>query len=999
MVAPLSTARSNLLALVLLACVSGFAFAALPVFPGDACATYGTGWSTAAGLSATAVSSTTLLASSAAGTYPTCYPSSSANSGTIVSVSGIITAVDVFNNLAWMQPTLASNAAAAAGTALAMVFTSTLTDSVNRGDPVTVVGYYISTYEFNGTALATGAGPIGSDVFEICSFQKTGANIGSLAPPTSYAVSVNTSMFTNTADLAANIPGASISALASNQRIGGACTATTKSYYAQLVTLSSVTVLACYNDMALYGASGATKVSTNPYCNPSLSLSSSPSTYVWDKYGTFWITTDNSYLGFNATGQTTIAVGNTMAELYLLFNLVPGSTFSSLTGVLDWRWSSDWTPSSTFPQGFWTLLPRDKFDAVSGGSNPALAISASSISAPAVSIGTSGSPSLYQWTLPYGNVVPGAYQPANKVGAGITINSSLTGTGLYPLTSNPGYTFSFSGNCPNSSAFTIISLDGKKTQQLCNCYLPNYYDPTVGTNGAGTSYVQASGVVTTIQGVVGAGTGAASFFMQNGCGPGNSAFVYQDSTAGGSAVQVTVGDFVIVTASPYVYYGLVELQNTIKVTVVNSSNPLCGGRQGVALTSLSALDVNSQGHCSATTSQYRNTIVTATNLTVTAVFAYTPWPSLSGGYWYNNTFLGTGPTDSVYGAAFNASQLATLGQTQGNWYNSYQCLTPTGQPRLHPVTGAAFPCGFEVTDSQGYKVVVDECTSSFTAGGLANVVAGTGSYSAGTFVAGDGLAWPVRVGDKFNSITGVVLRLRGSYGSDGGGGYSALCALADPSLIVRAGGTAPSPSTPSTPAASSVPTVSFLLTLYGFSSSQLNATSLSVIVNAVATSVGLSPQYVTINTISTISATRRLLTPSTLLAFTLQPSTLTQAASINTTVNAGLFSTPAAFSSLQQQLSSAGLSLNAVVNGVGPVSLTTTSSSNNKKVLAVGLGVGIGGGCGVIILLGLLYKFVLKKKVRVSALTCISHPRVLTTSRHALFSPCRTSRPARRAPS
>lgn len=68
---------------------------------------------------------------------------------------------------------------------------------------------------------------------------------------------------------------------------------------------------------------------------------------------------------------------------------------------------------------------------------------------------------------------------------------------LAPLTGNASYYgdgyVAWSGPCPNSSGFQWIFLNGLKatTQNLCQCQPMQYYNPNLGTNGAGIAYVEA----------------------------------------------------------------------------------------------------------------------------------------------------------------------------------------------------------------------------------------------------------------------------------------------------------------------------------------------------------------------------------------------------------------------------------------------------------------------------------------------------------------------------
>jgi len=333
------------------------------------------------------------------------------------------------------------------------------------------------------------------------------------------------------------------------------------------------------------------------------------------------------------------------------------------------------------------------------------------------------------------------------------------------------------GGCPNTSAFQWIynTPPGATTQNLCNCFPPNVYSPSLGANGGGTNYLQVSGVVSFIEGAT-TGSGTGSFYMENSCDPNHSLYIYQDASAGKT---VTVGNFVTINAIAYSYYGLVEMQNTLSVAVVNRTNAVCSP---IVLPNLQALDVNLNGHCSATTMLYRANRITINYVTVTKVFMYEPFPP-NLNYWYNNTFLGP-----AYSAAWNASAAFSGyfgGSGAANWYNMNNCRDAFGVTAIHPITKKPFICGFEITDQSGFKAVVDQCPYSSN-GGLLPLFLGT-DYAG---------AKPLAVGDTLLSVTGVLKMSRGSYGSDGQGGYLAICAMMDPTLM--AGRNQPFPSsTPS----------------------------------------------------------------------------------------------------------------------------------------------------------------------------------------------------------
>ena len=49
-------------------------------------------------------------------------------------------------------------------------------------------------------------------------------------------------------------------------------------------------------------------------------------------------------------------------------------------------------------------------------------------------------------------------------------------------------------SCPPYEVLDWMDDAGNKTQNLCSCYPPNFYDPGVG-QGAGTKYVTVVGII------------------------------------------------------------------------------------------------------------------------------------------------------------------------------------------------------------------------------------------------------------------------------------------------------------------------------------------------------------------------------------------------------------------------------------------------------------------------------------------------------------------------
>ena len=863
---------------------------------------------------------------------------------------------------------------------LNLVFGNGLSNTVLRGDYNSYVVYLISTK--------------GSPVAEVCSAPTamsptTVLSAGAL--PAQYgATGVTTATFTGNTNLSAWVVGLIPPNVSLSTQIpGGFCDTTTKPKYDNmLVTFTGATILRCSNVISV-AQQGGSKLANYGICQASntpladVSTGGICQTCMWDKYSTMFISTDG--------GVTGIPVAGTFFRPWTYYTMAVGST-ASFTGIL------------TYSYPTWTLTPRDQND-VSG-----LAVLPANAAYPVITIGSQSNgikQQTYQWASPGPTLGSGLDpngvtaaanlpigMPPRVLGPLDTINNAgttITGSGVFFCQSGttgdatcsntvntyagngaapgqPGWVPDWNG-CPNASAFAFIySGPTSGTQQLCGCYPPNYYSPRLGSNGAGTTYTQVSGVVTFIEGApVGSPpAGIASFYMQSGALPNQALFVYQDAAAG---KVVTLGDYVTITAIPYSYYGLVEMQNTLNVIVANHSNPI---PPPIVLADLSALDVVKNGHCGASSVIYRANRVTMQQVTVSKVFMYEPFPLNYAGtttpvqYWFNGTNVGT-----AYSAGFNS----TIGVKMSNWYNANNCANLAGVTQIHPITGAPFICTIEVTDGLGNYAIVDQCAYS-TNGGLVAAFMGTDGATRPTAIANaDGTITPacttapcpLAVGDTFSTITGTLKYNRGgSYRELSAGGSLQMCILG--------------PQGDGNPSKNALPytgrnaafvnitssTVSGSVSLAGFTAATFTVpvqTALQYsIAQALTTSLGstVTGQQVVI---TSPSAGRRKLLDLTVSYYVIVPQGVT-IAQVNNAITAPTFTT-----TLTTATNTVFASYGLTPPTISVVTSTTTTTTNNKSVLAVGLGVGIGGGCGVIILLGLIYRFVLKKKVRVAART------------------------------
>ena len=641
-------------------------------------------------------------------TYP--YALQSAANGTYVTLTGIITAsaggkglgYTSTANYAWLG---APGSTQTAGNGVTLYVTSGLQNSFNRGDQVTVTGWVLR----DGNA---------NTIVEVCSFVSAGPNLPLAA---SYPLVVTTAMFTNPTDIPLHKYGAVSSTITNttgSQRIGGWMTASTKPYQGMLVTLQNATVLPCNNTITMLPSGAGKALSYYSICQPTTTplldaytrlpagcMLSPPTcttqvcqSCAWDKYSSFWISTDGGATGIAVSAQifrtfntytvnggvtpwaNANALGSAGSPISAQTQQAP-TTFTNITGILDYQVISTGSALTYWPQGTWTLIPRDQYDVVGGTPIPASSL-------PTAVIGTIKQQT-GQWYSPNsdGSGTP-AYFPPELLGPNDVINPS---TGLYGTGDYFGYN-AVAGQklpgpdwngCVNASALEWVYSGGyaggtgNSRQNLCSCYPPNYYHPGLGANGAGTTYLQVNGIVSMIEGVL-SGSGVGSFYLENTnpAQPNHALFVYQDGSAGKT---VTLGDNITIIATAYSYYGLVEMQNTLSVVVNSHGNAVSSP---IVLPSLQVLDVATNGHCSANTILYRANRITIQYVTVTKVFMYEPFPpGLT--YWYNYTQV------PLYSAAFNASIGKTYSGQGGNWYGMNNCaVRATRRRRMRPRTRA-----------------------------------------------------------------------------------------------------------------------------------------------------------------------------------------------------------------------------------------------------------------------------------------------------------------------
>ena len=878
-----------------------------------------------------------------------------------------------------------------------MIFGAGVSNTVNRGDYNTYTVYL----------PAPSASGLSSLTMEVCNTPTANSPtnvLNSGAMPAAYSTTATTAMFTSpTYNASAWVVGASPGTVTITNQVPGAyCDGTQKPAYDNaLVTFANAKIMQCSNVVSV-ASQGGSKLTNYGVCQASSSPLSDVknaagvcTTCMWDKFSGYWITTDN--------GVTGIQVAGTYVRPWTSYQMSVGASLS-ITGILRYN-------------GGWTLVPRDTND-FSG-----LTALSSSQALPTVVIGdqTTGiKQQTYRWASPGPTLATVPYDP-NGVTAAANLplgmpprilgpadviqngSTTLYGTGVFycqaggadttcaystpayagsgAAPGQPGWVPDWNG-CPNASAFAWVysTNGGATTQNMCACYPPRYYSPSLGPNGAGTTYVSVTGIVSFVEGSNPL-TGISSFYMNSGSGVNQALFVYQDAAAG---VKVNLGDNVTIQAIAYSYYGLVEMQNTLSVKINSRGNAVPAP---IDLYSLADLDVASQGHCAAQTVLYRANKVTVHNVTVSKVFMFEPYPyrypgtSQSVQHWYNGTMVGTAyvPTYSPYysqlgspsgTALFNS----TIASTVSNWYNSAICkyYGPTGSSITpnHNLTNAPFICGFEVTDGKGNYLVVDQAQYG-TNGGLMSAFLGSDNVIRPSPITNpDGTVTPacltppcpLMVGDTFLTISGVLKYNRGGTSRElSAGGVLQLVPFGATGDGNPAGSVPPltGRNTPIT----TVATVSltYQTTITGsITAAQVNSNvALSTAIRTSIANTLNPPIPLSSVTITSVSRRRALLDTSITYVITVPAA---QATSISSQVTSSAFqgAMATAVVSSVNGANVPGVQATGVSSSVYISGLSTTT--DNKKVIAIGVGVGVGGGCGLIIVLGLVYKFVLKKK-------------------------------------
>ena len=358
----------------------------------------------------------------------------------------------------------------------------------------------------------------------------------------------------------------------------------------------------------------------------------------------------------------------------------------------------------TFAFGTWDLIARDEFDVVGG-----TAKTPSSVGAVSVTI-----MQILQSTVMYGNsdTVTGPYTvPPHVLGTGETNSAGVAGYGGYAMAGQAEAPW-VQGSCPPYEVLDWMDDSGNKTQNLCSCYPPNYYDPNAGSNGGGTSYVTVTGVIQGIEDEEG------PFYICDESCPtsGGCMFMYRRSST-----KLSLGDKVQLTAKVYAYYGLNQFSYPIDITVIETNRGACAP----TITDTVAPFTYASG-CNAEAEQLEGTEVTVECLKVVMV-----GDDLDG----DGTQGGDG--DSTY------------------HLQTHSCY-PGGEKKYH--------CILKVEDMAGNQMLVDDGTFG---DGTTCLFGGdcpgyTGKY--------------VKVGDTFESISGFIDQRRGSHalGGDYGGYYGLM---------------------------------------------------------------------------------------------------------------------------------------------------------------------------------------------------------------------------------
>ena len=325
----------------------------------------------------------------------------------------------------------------------------------------------------------------------------------------------------------------------STDTFANGCNINAEKLEGMLITLNNVDIQPCINPLTTALVAAGSKGAY--YCQANLEDLTYGSCF--DKYKQMWVKSSG------AGTMGILEVDNHAVELAVEYVCATGPTtynsWTSLTGVL------------TFAYGTWDLIARDRFD-VTGGALKTPA----SVGAAATSI-----PSILQTTNKYGNADTSAYGPSAVpqivLGTGEVNSLNQPGFGGYAQ-AQPGAAW-VTGSCPPYSVLDWMDDSGNKTQNLCSCYPPNFYDPSVG-QGSGTKYVTVTGIIQAISSATG-----PFYICDESCpSTGGCMFTYRRSQH-----VLAEGDKVSMTAKVYAYYGLNQFSYPIDITVITSSHGTC----------------------------------------------------------------------------------------------------------------------------------------------------------------------------------------------------------------------------------------------------------------------------------------------------------------------------------------------------------------------------------------------------------------------------------------
>jgi len=450
------------------------------------------------------------------------------------------------------------------------------------------------------------------------------------------------------------------------------CTERAEQYEGMLVSLGAVEVQPCQNLLteALIAAGGKGGF----YCQAN--LENVAWGQVFDKYKQMWV------LSTGASGLP-MEVDNHAVELAVEYVCATGpttyATWTNLIGVVTY-------------DGTWDLIPRDKFDVAGGESKTPASVGAVDVNIMQI----------LQTSVKYGNSDAGGpfSVPKRVMGTATKNSKGELGYGGYALPqSGAAWT---EGSCPPYEVLDWLDDSGNKTQNLCSCYPPNFYDPDGGPNGAGTKYVTVKGV---IQGI--ANSKGPFYICDESCpSTGGCMFTYRRSDT-----ELTEGDYVSMTAKVYAYYGLNQFSYPIDITVLKSGKGKC---QPQTLDDMSMLTY--EAGCNADAEQIEGTEVTLECVKVTMV---------------GNDL----DSDGITGEDDKSDDST-------NHLQVHSCY-PGGEKKYH--------CVLEVEDVRGNKFLVDDGTFG---DGTECFFAGDCSGYQGKYVA---------IGDTFDSLNGFVDQRRGSH--------------------------------------------------------------------------------------------------------------------------------------------------------------------------------------------------------------------------------------------